>query len=141
MKKSKPFIILFVLSMFLIQACAWIETNTDTSETIARISSRRIGYAIGKDYPKISSEVTAVCRSILIEGNESQDIFKALTDHLAGLLGEQIDDPLLAEEIKDLCSLIEIKPDIEIDSQQIRLIKIVAAGVIAGVELSDGKSP
>lgn len=137
MKKTKVFAALFILSLFLVQACAWIEVNTESSNAVAKISSRRLGFEIAKKYPEAVPELSAACQAILVEGNET-DIIKALVRHVTDVLGSYIDDPLLSADISDVLGLIKIKPGIPITEAQIKLIQTVASGLVTGMEMQFG---
>ncbi len=117
-------------------ACVGVETTPETSETIAKISSRRIGLEVQSEHPSAAKEIYKVCKLVLTDvesgGNET------LKKYAHELLQQSINDPLLASDIMDLIGLIKINPDVPLTEGQIRIVKAIAEGFISGIELSGG---
>lgn len=133
----KTMIKLFAPMLVLaLAACAWVEVNKEASEAIAKISSRRIGAELQGRYPDIALRVYAICEAISadIVANEPE----ALRYYLTRILGQEIDDPLLAEDIADLVDLVKLKPDIAMSEDQLRLTSMIAQGIMNGIKLAGG---
>lgn len=135
----RKFTVMFVAALFIaIAACAWIETNPQTSDAAAKISSRRVGAELQRKYPEIAEPIYLICEAIKVDaGTGSTD---ALRYRLQELLVQEIDDRLLVADIADLIDLIKIKPDVELTEQQRGLIEIIACGLMDGIDLTRGDS-
>lgn len=136
MKKKLAGIILAMI-MFLMTGCAdiqeYIQIDQESQEVIARITGRRAGYELAKEYPIIAGQVNTVCTKII--ATENPDIIAVATKQLVIVLTAEIDDPLLAADITDILTLIKIESGVEMTETQIAVIKAVAGGLSAGIEV------
>ena len=134
MKKKLAGIVLAMV-MFLMVGCAAIQEHVqidqDSQEIIAKITGRRAGYELAKEYPVIADQVKTVCMEII--ATEDTDLIVVATKQLAIALTAEIDDPLLAADITDILTLIKIESGVEITENQIAVIKAAAEGLVSGI--------
>ena len=136
MKKKLAGIVLTMV-MFLMVGCAtiqeYVQIDQDSQEIIAKITGRRAGYELAKEYPVIADQVKTVCMEIM--ATEDTDLIVVATKQLAIALIAGLDDPLLAADITDILTLIKIESGVEITENQIAVIKITAEGLVSGIEI------
>ena len=113
-----------------------IQIGQDSKELIAKISGRRIGAELQKEYPEIAIEVDALCQKIV---SDNTDIVDIAVRRLVKVLADETEDPLLAADINDLLELLKVIPDVEIVPDQLAIIIAVAKGLMSGIELQEGK--
>ena len=134
MKKKLAGIVLAMV-MFLMVGCAAIQEHVqidqDSQEIIAKITGRRAGYELAKEYPVIADQVKTVCMEII--ATEDTDLIVVATKQLAIALTAEIDDPLLAADITDILTLIKIESGVEITENQIAVIRAAAEGLVSGI--------
>ena len=114
-----------------------VEIDQESQEIIAKITGRRAGYELAKEYPVIADQVNTVCAEII--ATESADLIVVAAKQLVIVLTAEIDDPLLAADITDILTLIKIESGVEITEEQIAVIKAAARGLSAGIEIRGGK--
>ena len=127
---------LIILGIFL-SACAWMTQKIESTEVISKISARRIGAEIQFKYPVVAKEIHKVCTMVLVDIDNEEP--EALKYYIHELLQQHIGEPLLVADIIDLIDIIEIKPNLPLDEEQVRIVKTIAEGFISGIELSGGK--
>lgn len=136
MKKKLAGIVLTMV-MFLMVGCTtiqeYVQIDQDSQEIIAKITGRRAGYELAKEYPVIADQVKTVCMEIM--ATEDTDLIVVATKQLAIALIAGLDDPLLAADITDILTLIKIESGVEITENQIAVIKITAEGLVSGIEI------
>ncbi len=136
----KKLSVLFVVGLFFLVGCATdqgqpqIQIDPESQVIIAKIAGRRAGYELEKQYPEVSHEVLALSKAILIE--EEPDIVRIVIDRLVIVLAAEIDDPLLAADLRDIVALIKIETGIEIADEHMRLIQATAEGLISGIKIA-----
>lgn len=125
--------------MFLMVGCAagQVQIDQDSQEIIAKITGRRTGFEIVKSHPDIAKEMSIVCQEIISQSKP--DLVIVAVNSLIAILGAEIDDPLLAADITDILTLIKIESGVEITEKQIAVIKTVAEGLSAGIEIGGGR--
>lgn len=129
------FIIIAIIAMLTI-SCTTVPINVseDSQETIAKIAGRRAGFELEKQDPEISHEVLALSKAILVD--EEPDIIRVVINRLVVILAAEIDDPLLAADLKDVIALVKIETGIEITVEHMRVIQATAEGLISGIEIA-----
>ena len=127
--------------MLLMVGCAtiqeYVQIDQESQEIIAKITGRRAGYELAKEYPVIANQVNTICMEII--ATESTDLIIVATKKLVSVLAAKIDDPLLAADITDILTLIKIESGIEITEEQIAVVKAVAKGLSAGIAIGGVK--
>lgn len=140
MKKKLAGIVLAMV-MFLMVGCAaiqeYVQVDQESQEIIAKITARRAGYELAKEYPVIANQVNTVCAEII--ATEGADLIVVAVKQLVIALTAEIDDPLLAADITDILTLIKIESGIEITGEQIAVIKAVARGLSVGIAIGGVK--
>lgn len=116
--------------------------DQESKEVIVKITSRRIGAELQKEDYRITKEVYSLCQDIVT--SENLDFNRIVIENLVKVLAKETGDPLLAADIKDLLTLLDIRlgDTIQIESDQLKLVLAAARGLISGIELqkgSDGK--
>lgn len=132
----KKLFIIVLLAVF--SSCTLGEMNPETTETIARISARRIGGQLQTIYPDIALEVHRICAVIIPATTQGKD--DTLKEYILELLSKEIEDKLLVADIIDLIDLIKIEPNGELTDDQLQLINLIAKGLTIGIELVAGDS-
>ena len=112
-----------------------IQVDSDSQQIIAKIAGRRAGYELAKEYPDIAVEVHAACQEIIAQ-NKPDLVGIAVNRLIAVMLAAEIDDPLLAADISDILSMIQIEPGVELTKNQMAVIKAVAKGLVSGIEMA-----
>ena len=129
----KKFSIVLIMAIFLC-GCISFQVGSDEKELAAKIAARHVGFELQKEYPDIAKEVLALSEEILLA--EKDDILLIAIDRVISVLTDEvIDDPLLAMDIQDLVSLVQIKADVEITQEQKDLVDAISKGLISGIEL------
>lgn len=124
-----------VVVLFILAGCVstpTVQIGSEGQEVVAKITGRRAGFELVKSYPNIAKEVDVICREI-VSRNEPDLVIISIRS-LVAILGAEIEDPLLAADIKDIMSFIKID-GIEISVEQLSVIKAVVEGLSAGIEI------
>lgn len=131
--------IVLSMVMFLMVGCAagQVQIDQDSQEVIAKITGRRAGFELVKSHPDIAKEVSVVCQEIISQSKP--DLVIVAVNSLIAILGAEIDDPLLVADIKDIVSLIKFEYGLEISVEQLAVVKAVAEGLSAGIEIGGRK--
>lgn len=128
-------IFIFIFGLIVV-GCApgqvQIQVDPDSQEIITKIAARHIGDVLEKEYPAIATEVLALSEKILVAGKN--DAVVTAFDKIVFVLTSKISDPLLAMDIRDLTDLIKVKPEIGITENQMRLVMVIAKGLISGIK-------
>lgn len=111
-----------------------VQVDQESQTTIAKIAGRRAGHQLESLYPEVSHEVLALSKAILIE--KEPDIVRIVIDRLIVVLATEINDPLLAADLKDIVALIKIETGIVIADEHMRLIQATAEGLVSGIEIA-----
>lgn len=128
----------FIALLFIaLSACAWLEINSETSEAVAKISSRRIGAELQRRFPEIAEPVYNICQAVITDIKTGDT--NVLIDYLAQLLDQEIGDSLLAADVIDLIELVQIKPNDDLTTDQINLIEIIVQKIMDGIKLAGGE--
>ena len=125
----KKLSVLFITVIFFVVGCISFQLGGEEKEVIAKITARRVGHEIQKQYPDIAKQVKNVCQKIIDSSGDIKKAVNSLTDLLP------IDDALLKADIRDLLSLIKIEADVEVTRAQKELIRIVADNLQKGMEV------
>lgn len=139
MINKKIVAVLILLSLFL-SGFGWRPKTIDTvetTETMAKISSLRLGSQVQRKAPAVAEKIYMVC-SVAVEYLDEPGYPVALMNFLYGLLDQLIEERVLAADLLGLLGMVEIMPDIPLTTEQISLIKIIAEGLISGIELPGG---
>ena len=127
-----------ILLLVVFSSCTLGEMNPETTETIARISARRIGRQLQNLYPDIALEIHRICSVIMPATQQGKD--EALKEYIIEILNKEVKDKLLVADIVDLIALIKIEPNGELTDDQLQLIDIIAKGLTVGIELVAGEA-
>lgn len=132
MKKISAVLLVVVMFVF---GCTGgnIQVTQESQEAIAKIMARRVGYELAKEYPEIAVQVSAVCQEIIAQ--EEPDLVRIAINGLIVVLAAEIDDPLLAADIRDILKLIEIESGIEITDEHMSIVKNVAEALASGIDI------
>lgn len=126
-----------MIVFFIVVGCAispvQIQIDPESKEVLAKITARHTGRALNERYPDIANKVSMLCQKIIVTDNAEP--FGIAVNSLVTLLTDEIDDPLLKMDIKDVMSLIKIEVDVEITEKRMNIIKAVAQGLIEGMEV------
>jgi hypothetical protein len=137
--KRFSLVLVLIVALFLI-GCATDGqvpvTDQASKELIAKISGRRIGAELQKNYPDVAVEVQTLCCEIT--ASNGANIVDIAVRRLIKVLADETGDKLLAADIKDLLELLKVVPDIEIAPDQLAIIIAAAKGLISGIELQGG---
>ena len=130
---KKISIALMVIVVFL-AGCVSFEVGNTEKELVAKIAARHVGFELEKRYPDIAVEVLALSEGLLVA--EESEIIKVILDRVVFVLSsEVISDKLLMMDVQDLISMIKVQVDVEITEDQMAVIRVVAGGLIEGINL------
>jgi hypothetical protein len=128
---KKISVALMIIVVFLV-GCVSFEIGNTEKELVAKITARHIGFEVQKQYPDIAREVLALSKGVLVA--EAEETIDVILDRIVFVLTDEIKDDLIAMDVRDLVSLIKITPDVEITKSQMAIAKVVAKGLIEGIE-------
>jgi len=134
MKKFSMISVLIVILFIVSCATGQIQVDQESQIAVAKITGRRAGYSLERQYPEISHEVLALSKAILSE--EKPDLVRIAIDRVVIVLAAEIDDPLLAADLRDVIALIKIETGIEISDERLKIVKSIAEGLIAGIKIA-----
>ena len=129
-------LVIALISLFL-ATCAHL--TRDEKKVLVRITSRRIGYYGAKNFPVPFIELGQIAQNACDKPGETLPPSEAL-EIIIEVITRQLDDPLLAVDLKDLIALLELRLDpslklIGVTEEDERLIKVAVCAFAEGVSL------
>jgi len=119
----KKLVIIFLLAgLMFFPGCGSVEISDDTQDVLIQISARRLGYHGGQAYPVIIQPGIAFCKAAI--HLNAGEIGPAFEDAITWMESELGDDPLLAEDLESVLSLIDFDPSVVVDPVTLHKIRV-----------------
>lgn len=129
--KKLAFLFLAVL-MLAFPGCGSITISDDTQDVLITVAARRLAYHAGQKYPAIIKPGLAFTKAAIhLNAGEVGPAFEDAIEWMETELGG---DPLLAEDLESVLSLIDFDPGVVVDSVTLHKIRVGIVAFEAGLE-------
>ena len=137
-KLAAIFLVLMAVSLF---GCATVNVTMtpETEEILVEVTARRLAYHVALKMPAVIDPGIQVCDAVLA-GSSEGDPNKAIATVIT-YLGQQLNDPLIEQDVKDLMRLMQF--DIQMTDEQLakmRYVTAAAKGIRLGLEMARAKN-